>query len=381
MRLYPKYQSLEKIMNWIAIRGFLIGLSILLFACQKPENTEEIAVELPKQITPDSTEIAATVAFYYLENLYDIYNNPSTDDDDFTPNGNKKWNEKRYGEKLDHLAEVLDSIGDRDGAELIGLVEVENAKILQELVKHPLLADQAYQIIHNDMPDPSGLDLALLYKPLFFSPVLIKNFEVQIPDSATLKLRPLVLITGKLYEEEMSILLLQVPFFSKNTQLTTNCTQTYAKQIKVIHRELLRQNPKAKMLIMGSFPPVFQDSLLAETVGITPRINFSEKKIYNPFISLAEIGKGTFSYKNTWYMTEQMWFSESLVTDTVGLVWKPESAGVYAPKWLQRQKPPKEKGKAWASFTEGRFTGGYSSHFPVFMHLERKLQKSTQSIK
>ncbi len=376
MRLYPKYQSPEKIMNWIAKCGFLIGLGILFFACQNSETIENTAVKLPRQITPDSTEIAATVAFYHLENLYDIHNNPSTDDDDFTPNGDKKWNEKRYSEKINHLAEVLDSIGDLDGAELIGLAEVENAKILEELIKHPLLADQAYQIIHSDMSDPSGLDLALLYKPLFFTPVLIKNFEVQIPDSTSLKLRPLVLLTGKLYEEEMSILLLQVPFFAKNTQLTTNCTQTYAKQIKVIHRELLRQNPKTKMIIMGSFPPVFQDSLLAETVGITPRINFAEKKIYNPFSNLAEIGQGTFSYKNVWHMADQMWFSESLVTDTVGLVWKPESAGIYAPRWLQRQKPPKEKGKAWASFTEGKFTGGYSSHFPIFMYLERKLQKS-----
>ncbi len=365
-------------MNWIGKWGFLIGLGVLLFACQNPDNRKEIVIELPSQITPDSSEIAATVAFYHLENLYDIYNNPSTDDDDFTPNGDKKWTEKRYQEKLDHLAEVLDSIGDRDGAELIGLAEVENAKILQDLIKKPLLADQAYQIIHNDMPDPSGLDLALLYKPLFFTPVLVKNFEVQIPDSSTLKLRPLVLITGKLQEEELSILLFQMPFFPKNTQLTANCTQTYAKQIKVIHRELLRQNPKAKMIMMGSFPPVFQDSLLVETVGITPRINFAGKKIYNPFINLAEIGKGTFSYKNVWYMADQMWFSESLVTDTVGLVWKPESAGIYAPKWLQRQKPTKEKDKAWASFTEGKFTGGYSSHFPVFMYLERKIQKNRQ---
>lgn len=364
-------------MNWIRRWGFvMIGLGILLFACQSPENTEKKVVELPKQITPDSTEIAATIAFYHLENFYDIYNNPSTDDDEFTPNGLKKWNEKRYQEKLAHLAEALDSIGDLDGAELIGLAEVENEKVLQDLIKQPLLVDQAYQIIHNDMPDPQGLDLALLYKPLFFTPILVKNFEVQSADSATLKLRPLVLITGRLYGEEISILLLQVPFFQRNKQLTTNCTQTYAKQIKVIHRELIRQNSKAKMIVMGSFPPVFMDSLLNETIGITPKVNFSEKKIYNPFLNLAEIGKGTFFYKNTWHMTEQIWFSENIVTDSVGLVWKSESAGVYAPKWLQRQKPPKEKGKPWASFTEDRFTGGYSSHFPVFMYLEHKLQKN-----
>ena len=56
-------------------------------------------------------EQAYTIAFYNLENLFDTKDDPNTLDDDFTPNGKKKWTYKRYGIKIKKLGSVISKLG------------------------------------------------------------------------------------------------------------------------------------------------------------------------------------------------------------------------------------------------------------------------------
>ncbi len=40
------------------------------------------------------------IMFYNVENMFDILDDPLTEDDEFLPDGLRRWNESRYNKKL-----------------------------------------------------------------------------------------------------------------------------------------------------------------------------------------------------------------------------------------------------------------------------------------
>ena len=106
------------------------------------------------------------VAFWNLENLFDIYDDPETHDEEFTPDGVKQWNEIKYQKKLSNIERVLFDIAaiQRDYPIVIGVSEIENRSVLEDLVSQPKLAGANYRICHYDSPDARGVDVAFLYR-------------------------------------------------------------------------------------------------------------------------------------------------------------------------------------------------------------------------
>ena len=105
--------------------------------------------------------------FYNVENLFDTINNPNTSDDEFLPNSEKKWNSSKYFHKINQLARVLSSVAKDKNSnnmpDIIGLCEVENKQVINDLLKTPTFSNHNYKIIHQDSPDSRGIDCALLY--------------------------------------------------------------------------------------------------------------------------------------------------------------------------------------------------------------------------
>ena len=111
------------------------------------------------------------IGFYNLENLFDTYDDPAKNDEEFLPEGKNKWTEAKYQKKLQNMAKVIRSMKDENGAwhALLGVSEIENRLVLEDLVMDPQIAEANYQIIHYDGPDRRGMDVALLYKPEQFT--------------------------------------------------------------------------------------------------------------------------------------------------------------------------------------------------------------------
>ena len=142
------------------MKKFLIfSFSIILFA---------------GNVTQAQERLIGNIAFYNVENLFDIQDDPAIRDDDFTPKGNLKWDTIKYSDKLDNLAKVFKSMAAPD---IIGLSEIENRAVLNALVKNKGMARMNYQIVHFDSPDRRGIDVALLYRRGKFTPFYTKNIE------------------------------------------------------------------------------------------------------------------------------------------------------------------------------------------------------------
>src|SRR5690606_14488059 len=142
-------------------KGFLWNFFILFFSITTIYSQEK------------KDFLLRTVAFYNVENLFDTENDPFTFDDDRTPTGKDIWTPAKYEDKLKKLARVISEIGfETTGFPpvILGICEIENLKVLEDLVNEPRLLSNNYGIIHYDSPDSRGIDVALIYKKNIFSP-------------------------------------------------------------------------------------------------------------------------------------------------------------------------------------------------------------------
>ena len=146
-------------------------LTTSFWGCQKPATVSETPKTTPKEIT---------IAFYNQENLFDTQNDPDKNDEEFLPSSELNWTKERYQHKLTNMASVIQKLGDADGPELLGVCEIENRKVLEDLAAQPSIKDRNYQVIHFEGPDVRSIDVALLYKPAVFTPLEQKNIAVTL---------------------------------------------------------------------------------------------------------------------------------------------------------------------------------------------------------
>ena len=159
----------------------------------------------------DKNSKSYIIAFYNIENLFDIENDPLTNDDDFLPTSKKRWTPKRYQNKLMKLGNVISKIGTEDtesAPAIVGLAEVENKQVLNDLVNIETLANENYSYVHYDSMDERGIDVALLYKSKDFEVLNSETFSVYLQNNLGLQdyTRDILLVTGKLNDETIHII-------------------------------------------------------------------------------------------------------------------------------------------------------------------------------
>ena len=159
------------------------------------------------------------VGFYNLENLYDTINDPHKNDEEFLPQGKNAWNTEKYLTKLHNMAYAISTIGtdkndkfySPDGIMVLGVSEIENRTVLEDLVAQPEIASRNYQIVHYDSPDRRGVDVALLYNPKYFKVTNHKSYRLVVPDQPNFISRDQLVVTGIFDDEEMSFIVMHWP--------------------------------------------------------------------------------------------------------------------------------------------------------------------------
>ena len=134
-------------------KTFTLLLSLLLIASQLSAQTKK--------------QVRLTIAFYNLEYLFDTIDGPNNDAD-FLPDGKNQWTPEKYKQKLHNMAYAISQIGSKRGPDLLGICEIENRGVLEDLLKEPELANSGYQIVHFDSPDKRGIDCAFFYRPSYY---------------------------------------------------------------------------------------------------------------------------------------------------------------------------------------------------------------------
>ena len=316
---------------------------------------------------PKQRENTFTVGFYNVENLFDTINDPETLDDDFTDSGKKKWTPKRYQKKLKKLSSVISQLGterSKTPPVFVGLVEVENEQVVNDLVNHPNLAPYHYGVVHYDSPDERGIDVALIYSREHFEFLSSETFSVLLTDEEGERdyTRDILLVSGNLKGELVHVLVNHWPSRRNGAGETEDKRIAVAKRVREAISIIRLKDKDAKIIIMGDFND--------DPISTSVKQHLVQDDFYNPMESLFDKGKGTLTYDEKWNLFDQIIFSNNWLDKTSGKFYF-KHAEVFNKEWLKEFRG-KFKGSPFRTYVGKWYKGGFSDHFPVYTYIKRK---------
>ncbi|MCW3787358.1 endonuclease/exonuclease/phosphatase family protein [Plebeiibacterium sediminum] len=313
------------------------------------------------------------VAFYNLENLFDTINDPNIRDGEFTPDGSKNWDTEKYNTKINNMSQVIAKLGEDQSLiapDIIGVCEVENKKVLEDLISSTNLSKFNYQIVHQDSPDKRGIDVALLYKAESFQVIDKKYFPLLIHDIDSgnrIFTRDQLLVKGILNSDTLNIIVNHWPSRYGGTERSIPLRKAAAELNRHIIDSLLNQNIHSKIITMGDLNDNPTDVSVTKYLLKEDENLAQPFKLHNTMADIYKSGKGTLYYKGEWDLFDQIIVSDPLIQSTSGL--SLDTAVVFNKPFLFQQDG-KYKGYLLRTFGGRTYLKGYSDHLPVYIVLK-----------
>lgn len=323
------------------------------------------------------------IGFYNLENLFDTYDDPAKDDEDFLPEGRNKWTEPKYRQKLHNTAAVIKAMAKKNGSfhTVLGVSEVENRKVLEDLVCQPELGRAGYRIVHYDSPDNRGIDVALLYRPDQFVyeesesiPFTFDSeieFEMDEENRAGFRTRDILMVHGTIEGEDFAFYVAHLP--SRRGGKGGDLRNRGAEIIHDHAMEMMEKYPGIKIVVMGDMNDNPTDPSMSEFLHGREHVSeVGPSDFFSPFFSMLGKGYGTLAYRGEWSIYDLILVNETLLDAPEGglEIKEADSKGNYGVvfrKPFMVNKSGKYKGYPYRSFAGGEFIGGYSDHFPTYI--------------
>lgn len=318
-----------------------------------------------------------TIAFYNVENLFDTVNDPKKNDEASPIMELKTDRDKIYSKKLENMAIAISKIGfktSKNSPAIIGICEVENRKVVEDLANHSALISKNYGIVHFDSPDERGIDVALMYQKSLFQPISSSSHEIKLLNSNGERdyTRDVLLVSGFLENDLIHVLVNHWPSRSGGEARSRSKREAAAAVNKKLIDSLQFKDANAKIFLMGDLndnPTNSSLKKILKTKGERERVR--TKDLFNPMESLFKKGLGSNAYRDGWSLFDQIIVSASLIEKDYSS-FRFYKAGIFNEQFLINQKG-QFKGYPFRSFTWGGFTNGYSDHFPVYINLIKEV--------
>ena len=316
------------------------------------------------------------VGFYNVENLFDTEADDTVRQggDDFTPGGPYNWTPEKYRKKLDNIAYVVERLGQDyspAGLAVLGLSEIENRRVLEDLVATPRIAGRNYGIVHYDSPDRRGVDVALIYNPALFSLKGSVPYRYVLPDDPEYVTRDVLLVSGQMAGETLHVLVCHWPSRyggGKSNPLRENA----ARLCRRITDSLYLADPASKVVMMGDLNDDPTDKSCRVVLDAKRKAeDVPPGGLLNTSWRLFDRGIGSLGYQGKWNMFDQAIVSESTLGKDRSTLkwWKTE---VFNRDFLVGREG-RYKGYPLRTFSGNTFQGGYSDHFPIVVYFVKSL--------
>ncbi len=317
------------------------------------------------------------VAFYNLENLFDTINEEGVTDEEFTPLGKNTWIPDRYLEKLDNMSRAIAAIGvgeyTPDGAVLLGVCELENASVMQDLANTEALKDRNYKFVHYDSPYYRGMDVALFYQPKYFTVLNSDSHGLKYPEIEGFNTRDQLVVTGILDGDTISVIVNHWPSRSGGEKRSKPLREAAADLSRHISDSLLNINPNARIIVMGDLNDDPTNKSVQKNLNSVDKAEgMKADQFYNPYAKLHAQGIGSLGYRDAWNLFDQILVSKALTGKDYSS-YKFYQAKVFNAKFLTQQEG-RFKGYPWRTYSYGAYIGGFSDHYPVFVYLVKKVK-------
>lgn len=306
-----------------------------------------------------------TIGFYNIENLFDTEDDEHTNDDDFLPYAKKRWTTKRYQNKLRKLGQVISQIGEDDVTKppvIVGLAEVENRRVVEDLIQSKYLKHYSYDIAHFDSSDERGIDVALIYNSKKFEVSHSEPFSVYLEkeDGSRDYTRDILLVTGRLNGEQIHVIVNHWSSRRLGQKETEHKRLAAAETVNRIIKILNTNYKDPIVIVMGDF----NDNPNNASIGLME----SKSNLYNPFKTISTLDKGSLNHQFEWHLFDQILISTNFF-DATSTKFNLSEANIFNSEFLTQYRG-KYKGQPFRTYVGKRYKGGYSDHFPVYIELK-----------
>lgn len=311
------------------------------------------------------------VAFYNQENLFDTLDDPNKIDEEFLPAAANQWNTEKYLNKIQNMARVIAAMNNGKGPDLLGMCEVENKLVLNDLCKELKKQGMEYGIVWHESPDVRGIDNALLYRAN-----LVKRgrSHMFIIDSAGLgndKTRGIVMADFQLKNNGRLVILVNHWPSRREGEKESEYKRLFvAARLKAVCDSLKKQDEDVAIVCMGDFNDYPNNRSLTEVMHAKKNAeDCDDYDFFNPMYALMEAGMGSYKHKGEWNFLDQFLLNEELLEKENKICYVKGSAAVFKEEWMLETEE-KYKGNPKRTFGGKKYLNGYSDHLPVYMYLQ-----------
>lgn len=312
-----------------------------------------------------------TVAFYNLENLFDTLDTPDKNDFEFTPEGSYKWDSEKYNSKQEKISYVISQIGadlTKTAPAIIGVSEIENRAVLEDLVKMPSIEKYNYEIVHYESPDRRGIDVALLYQPALFKVTNTRSATLKIEGMDDFFTRDQLVVSGELDGEQIHFIVNHWPSRSGGEKRSKPLRNAAADLTRSLTDSIMNADDNAKIIIMGDLnDDPSNESLLKHLKAKKSIKGTKEGELYNAMYPLFQQGIGSLAYRDQWNLFDQIIVSYPLLGDDKS-TFKLFKTYIFNKDFL-KQESGRYKGYPLRTHAGGVYRNGYSDHFPAYIYL------------
>lgn len=349
-----------------------------------------MVLALCSAVQAQDTKAAKThvLGFYNLENLFDIYDDPAKNDEEYLPDGKNKWTAEKYAQKVHNMAQVIRAMADDNKCwhTVLGVSEIENRLVLEDLVADPQIADAGYEIVHYDGPDRRGVDVALLYDPRKFKfiesesiPFTFEGSDIEFTltkeEQDYFRTRDILMVRGTIGGEMFAFYVAHLPsrIGGKGGDLRSRGGEIMYNHARALEKKF----PGIKVMCMGDMnDDPFDDSMAKYLHGRKTIDEMGEDDFFNPYLSMIEAGYGSLCYRGTWCIYDQELVNYNLAKAPQGgysirpIVKNKFYGRIFNKPFMTTQKG-QYKGYPFRTFSNGTFMNGYSDHYPTYIVISR----------
>jgi hypothetical protein len=302
--------------------------------------------------------------------LFDINDNPETDDDNFTPDGELHWTSKRFSNKLLNISKVILSASGWNVPGIMVFCEIENRTVLERLIQETPLKSVPYKIIHKESPDHRGIDVALIYNSKNFVP-LEYNYYPLIVSGNKLDTREMLHVSGILGgKDTIHIFGNHWPSRYSGLMETKSLRKAAAILLRTKVDEIIEKYQSPKIVIVGDFNDNPEDESISEVLMAKKlELPVLETKLYNLFFEKQRISSGSLKFQSQWFIFDQIIISGSLLSTNSGIYVKPENAKILALPFLLEDDRKFGGQKPFRTYYGFSYNGGFSDHLPILLQL------------
>jgi predicted extracellular nuclease len=310
--------------------------------------------------------------FYNVENLFDTFNDSLINDEEFLPQGNRFWNKYKYYSKLNNIYKVIIAVGEWNPPAIIGLCEIENKKVISDLVNNTPLVKFEYKIIHQESPDRRGIDVALLYRDELFSPIYHEAIPINFPGKPESKTRDILYVKGIVKNTDTLDIFINHWPSRWGGQLESEERRVFvASVLKAKVDSIFKSNPKSNIVITGDFNDYPENKSINNILNASQDFDQITENILLNLSSIIPNSKniGTNKYQGEWGVLDQFIVSGNLLNKGNKMYTSINDIHIFNPDFLLEPDEAYFGYKPKRTYVGYKYNGGFSDHLPIYLIL------------